>query len=189
LDEDTFEDLLDEDILDEDIFDDDSEALYWQVRQMPAFTLQPFVENAIRHGISLLALSAYNGHREGVITIHVKDEGEFLRCTIEDNGVGRTAAAEFKNRNNGEWRHLSMSTTAIRERLKLLQEAYNIELGIFYEDLISNDGAPFGTRVTLLVPCSIMDSESEMQPRVRQSVSPSAVISSSNREVPILQVE
>jgi hypothetical protein len=56
---------------------------------IPPLLIQPYVENAIWHGLL---------HKEGLgnITIHLQQAGDVLLCTIEDDGIGRKRAAELK---------------------------------------------------------------------------------------------
>jgi sensor histidine kinase YesM len=51
--------------------------------QVPPMLLQPFVENALKHGLK-------GKSAKGSINIHVGIEGHELKCTIEDDGVGRS---------------------------------------------------------------------------------------------------
>src|SRR3546814_845503 len=74
-------------------FDDDfvyqinvDEELEVDMLEIPAMIIQPFVENAILHGLMPL-----DGPRK--LTIDIVDGGEYVSCSITDNGVGREEAA------------------------------------------------------------------------------------------------
>jgi len=105
---------------------------------LPTLLLQPFVENAIWHGLL---------HKKGKRKLSVRfesDEDENLVCTIEDNGIGRAAAYKI-NRDLHTDKGLSSST----ERLQALNERYNQQNILEINDLISEDGTPAGTRVRI----------------------------------------
>jgi ligand-binding sensor domain-containing protein len=57
--------------------------------QVPPLLLQPFVENAILHGLR------HRNEAGGILEISLKSENEFLEITIKDNGIGRIASAEI----------------------------------------------------------------------------------------------
>ncbi|NAY91176.1 hypothetical protein GTQ34_04520 [Muricauda sp. JGD-17] len=78
------------------------------------------------------------------LSIGFNDEGEFIKCTIEDNGVGiklKSSQEESKSTSRG------MSITA--KRIATLEKFSNKEL-LQVESL--NDGIKTGTRVTILIP-------------------------------------
>ena len=106
--------------------------------QVPKLVLQTFAENAIKHGIMPCAYG-------GVLKIIVNKENDNLRLTIEDNGIGRKAAAGH-----------SASTG---KGLRITGEFYNILNQInkkpikhLITDLYNETGTPAGTRVEVWVP-------------------------------------
>jgi tetratricopeptide (TPR) repeat protein len=108
---------------------------------LPPMLIQPYVENSIRHGLL---------HKQGKKSIKVSfvfdEENKHLSCVIEDNGVGRTAAAEI---NMGRKQlHESFSTSANAKRLELLNQNRDEKIGVQYEDLAE------GTKVSILIPVS-----------------------------------
>lgn len=108
---------------------------------IPPLLVQPFIENALVHGLL---------HKEGSkkLSIHFRME-ESLVCVIEDNGVGREKAKAIKIRQRSE--HESFSGKAIQKRFEILSNVMNSKFGYEYEDLVE-DGLPIGTRVTLTIP-------------------------------------
>lgn len=110
---------------------------------LPALLLQPYVENAIRHGLRHL-----DGLRPGRLTIHFGSKAsDLLYCVIEDNGVGRTEAERIRARGSG---FTSQGTRINAERLQLLELGsgeghYAVEV----EDLLDNAGTACGTRVSV----------------------------------------
>lgn len=126
-----FEDELEIEI--EDNVDDDI--------QLPPLLIQPFVENALVHGLL---------HREGPKKLSIRFElNDSLLCTIEDNGIGLAAALELRERQRGD--HESFSGTAMRKRFDILSDLHKGEFGIQQQDLMEN-GQPMGTRIVLKIP-------------------------------------
>lgn len=131
---------------------DESDTEYWRSREMPTFILQPFVENAIRHGIRGLAEEDWKTRPSGgIITIHLFEEGDSLRCVVTDNGIGREEAARRKAA-RPQGAHLSIATSVTHERLELLEKAFGVHLSIRYNDLYDETGAAAGTEVTVVMP-------------------------------------
>ena len=109
--------------------------------QVPPMLIQPFVENALIHGLI---------HREGPKQLDIRFElGETLICTVQDNGVGREKSREIKARQSAA--EESFSGAAIRKRFAILRAHFEGELGFEYEDLMEN-GQASGTKVTLHIP-------------------------------------
>ena len=128
---------------------------------VPPFILQPFLENAVRHGLRPMLTDEAVVRRDCQLRLSIYKEDTVLRCVIEDNGIGRKASAEVKQQrilyaqqqNTPNYsKHLSIATTKTSERLALLQEVYNLTLVIAYDDLTDEDGTAQGTRVTLSLP-------------------------------------
>ena len=110
--------------------------------RVPPMMIQPFVENAIKHGLR---------HKEGkgLIRITFSIVGAVLICIIEDNGIGRNAAASLVDMN-----HSSMATTLTDARLQLLQKKSDLKekYKIRVEDLFDIEGNPSGTKVQITIP-------------------------------------
>jgi hypothetical protein len=109
--------------------------------QIPPMLIQPFIENALVHGLL---------HKEGVKKLKISFKlNDHLICTIEDNGIGRAQAKAIKERQRID--HESFSVQAIRKRFEILSSHFQGELGYTYEDLEEN-GKASGTRVILQIP-------------------------------------
>ncbi|MEM9718951.1 MAG: histidine kinase [Bacteroidota bacterium] len=110
---------------------------------VPTMILQPFVENAVKHGIS------GNKIRKGKIEICFEPRGKGLLCIVRDNGIGREETQRDTTRKK-EYR--SKATEITERRLGLLknQEDYPAELRII--DLTSENGDSLGTEVQLDLP-------------------------------------
>ncbi len=108
---------------------------------IPSLLIQPYVENAILHGL-------YNKESSGALSIRVQEEDEqTLLFIIEDNGVGRAAARELRKRNFLP--HTPMGINITEERLKLINQGHRAAFEV--EDLIATDGKPAGTRVRIRI--------------------------------------
>lgn len=106
---------------------------------IPGMLLQVYVENAIIHGLSPLK------DRRGFLKIDFSISDNNLKCTIEDNGVGR----EF-HKNKSETLHVSKGMLISKKRLEILNRKTD-ESPLFIEDLIDNNGKGVGTRVILII--------------------------------------
>lgn len=104
---------------------------------IPPMLLQPFVENAIQHGMRGKV------NNEGMISIVIEKEGEMLRCIIADNGDGKSASNEDFKKN-------SLSTVITRERLELLSKQSGRKAVLEIKPAAENDGK--GTVVTITIP-------------------------------------
>jgi LytS/YehU family sensor histidine kinase len=107
---------------------------------LPAFLLQPYVENAIWHG---LAPKEGRGH----LRVEIETGTDRILCRIEDDGVGRQKAGEIKAQKYPNRR--SLGTSIMEKRLSLLNKLYGRRIQISYTDLLGNGGEPAGTRVEI----------------------------------------
>ncbi|MBL7898332.1 MAG: histidine kinase, partial [Crocinitomicaceae bacterium] len=121
----------------------DSDSQYIHI---PPLLIQPFVENAIKHG-----LLHKKGDKKLEVNFEVIDTANKKRkiiCTITDNGVGRKRASEINLKR--EPNHHSFATKATEQRLDLLnsREDYQVEFAI--HDLVENH-EPAGTKVIITI--------------------------------------
>ena len=105
--------------------------------KIPSMIIQPFVENAIKHGL----LHKKEGIKKIILNFELKDA---LHCIIVDNGVGIEESKRIKQR-NGE-KKTSLSTKLIEERLMLLKDYYKSNIGFNYEKVKE------GTKVIIKIP-------------------------------------
>ncbi|MEM6264222.1 MAG: tetratricopeptide repeat protein [Bacteroidota bacterium] len=113
--------------------------------QIPPMLVQPYLENAIWHGLRYK-------EAPGNLTLRFTREQEFLVATIEDDGIGRKLSQELKTKNQRTHRSEGLRITA--ERLRLLNELYKTQLEVTLEDVYP-ERQHTGTRVTLKVPYQI----------------------------------
>jgi tetratricopeptide (TPR) repeat protein len=111
---------------------------------IPPMLLQPIVENAIRHGIRHL----HNG--QGRIQIQIEGVPGGVRYTVTDNGVGRSAAAQFQNP-MAAGKHQSKGLELLRKRLALMDRS-SVAPSAEIDDLLDANGNAQGTRVVIVVP-------------------------------------
>ncbi len=122
------------------VVDEEIDPLMYKI---PTMLIQPYVENAIGHGLMLR-------EGKGLVTISLSLEVDYLSCIIEDNGIGREASREInlKKQHN----HNSLGTRITESRLKLVNEFYGKSLKTVFTDLKDSDGVAKGTRVEIHIP-------------------------------------
>jgi tetratricopeptide (TPR) repeat protein len=110
---------------------------------IPPMLAQPFIENAIEHGVK---------HREtkGHIDIRFTRKDHAVIFEVEDNGVGREKAKEFESLSSEG--HRSMSTYITKERLTALNKKLQRKITLDITDLRNESGDPAGTLVTFGLP-------------------------------------
>jgi len=109
---------------------------------IPHLMIQPFVENAIWHG-----LLPKKGERLLRITIG-PDSEKTIRCTIDDNGVGRNA----RKPQEGTVKKKSLALLLVQQRLDLMAKTREPRGGISITDKKDMHDSPSGTTVTLILP-------------------------------------
>jgi tetratricopeptide (TPR) repeat protein len=109
---------------------------------IPPILMQPFVENAIKHGIRPMKSG-------GFIIIGFELRKDYLFCYIEDNGVGRERAGKNKNRDS---KHVSRGVEITKDRLKPFFSGKEKQNNITTIDLKDENGLAIGTRVELFIP-------------------------------------
>ena len=111
--------------------------------RIPALLLQPFVENAIKHGL-------FHKKDKGNLLISFSKENDFLKCVIQDDGVGRVESARI-NTQKGR-KHKSLGLEIIKEQLEILRQSGfgNVHYKII--DLYSPLQIPIGTKVVIMLP-------------------------------------
>lgn len=107
---------------------------------IPSLMMQPIVENAIWHG-----LMAKEGEKETRICFQRR--GSRICCRIEDNGIGVVRSEEMKKVNRPL--HRSLGLDNLRNRIRIMNEKYDLECRLDIVDLNHAASGSTGTRVTL----------------------------------------
>ena len=114
---------------------------------IPSLVLQPYVENAILHGLK----NKRDG--KGLLTIHCSIQAEQLHILIEDNGVGREKAAEIKAKQSELGRtHPSVGLDIVQQRIQAFARQKGGVASIKITDLFDIAGLPIGTSIHIALP-------------------------------------
>ncbi|MCJ8289728.1 MAG: histidine kinase [Crocinitomicaceae bacterium] len=109
---------------------------------IPPFLLQPFVENAIKHGFSDKVNDIY-------ILVKYEEREKDILCVISDNGAGRKAS---KNNSNGTIEHESHGSDIAFQRILLISKSKGFTSRIETLDLRDKKGNSTGTKVVFTIP-------------------------------------
>lgn len=112
--------------------------------EVPPLFLQPYLENAIWHGL----MQKESPDRKLDIRIEPQDDC-FLVIQISDNGIGRAKAKELKSKSAVMEKSHGMDITA--ERLKIFTQRTGQAIRIEIEDLTDSGGSPTGTRIKIIL--------------------------------------
>lgn len=110
---------------------------------LPPLLLQPFVENAIIHGV-------IPKKEMGNIAIRFEIEKESLLCTVEDNGIGFQQSKAQKE--NSVVAHKSMALDITQKRLEMIESVTHQKTSVKIEEVKNKLGEILGTKVTLHLP-------------------------------------
>jgi ligand-binding sensor domain-containing protein len=112
--------------------------------KVPPMLLQPFVENAIKHGLK------YSEGKRGMIHVNFEEKNGLIECSVTDNGIGRTRSEEL-NKVSKETYHKSTALLVTQERLALLNYEINVQ-SLEIIDLYDEQGSPAGTKIIVRIP-------------------------------------
>ena len=121
--------------IDEELLDDDY--------RVPPMLIQPFVENAIVHGL------ANSDKSDLYLKVKARLEGDYIKYTVEDNGVGRRQAAVYHAKNRPNHKSIGMQITQERINIFSKQQRSINEVNII--DLFDDRGEPAGTRAEIKI--------------------------------------
>ena len=111
--------------------------------RIPPLLIQPFVENAIVHGLA-------NSDQPNLrLTINVRMEGEEIKYTIDDNGIGRKKAALYRMQN--ESKHKSVGLHITKERIHIFNGQQSSGDEVLLTDLYDENGNAAGTRCEITI--------------------------------------
>jgi hypothetical protein len=120
------------------------EELDEEMIKLPPMLIQPFIENALKHG-----LMHKMGKKELLVKFEHYQEG-FIKVIIDDNGIGREGSALLNQ--NRLVSHQSFASTANETRLSILNKGSGNHFGLDIQDKKNEDGTSNGTRVSLIIP-------------------------------------
>lgn len=123
-----------------------SSSIDIETTKIPSMLLQPFVENAIKHG-----LLHQSGNKEvSIIFTTINDN---LVITIDDNGIGRQKSRELNQIKNKKYQ--SFATDALQNRVNLLNQYTQKNISIEIIDKYSLTEKPIGTKVIIKIPSKL----------------------------------
>lgn len=117
--------------------------------EIPGMLFQPFVENAIHHGLR-------ESDKERVLRVRFKKKDGYLIGTIDDNGVGRSESARKKSLHSDS--HISMGIKTIDERIRTINYIENSDIRLEITDKANLHGEAEGTLVSIAIPLKKMKS-------------------------------
>jgi len=112
--------------------------------EVPPMLVQPYVENAIWHGLM---------HKESEdchLGVKVFPQDGRLAIVVEDNGIGREMAKQLKSKSATLHKSHGMKVTA--ERIEIINQIYQAKTTVKIDDLKDGQGKAEGTRVSLFLP-------------------------------------
>lgn len=115
------------------------EDLNKETIELPPMLIQPYIENAIWHGLRYK-------ESKGILDVHIGKDSHGLKVEIKDDGIGRIKSIELKTEN--QKKHNSTGLKNIQDRLVILNKVYKTNYKVWIQDLPS--GA--GTCVTITLP-------------------------------------
>lgn len=113
---------------------------------IPPMLVQPYVENAIWHGLMHRADGTV-----GKVEIIISRQDNNLICIVQDNGIGREKAQQLKEQKQGVHKR-SMGMQITKDRIDMINKLYDTNTRVQIVDLKNQHGEAAGTRVKLVIP-------------------------------------
>jgi len=141
--------------LEKERFDDDlsfhihiDESLDVDAILVPSLFIQPYVENALKHGL------LHKTKNKKLQLNFLKDsDSNFLICEIIDNGIGREASAKIRNQQTIN--HKPFATSANQKRIDLINRSLNKKVTLKVEDVVDENLEVQGTKVILKITLTL----------------------------------
>ncbi len=111
--------------------------------RVPSLLIQPYVENAIVHGLA-------HSEKDGLqLSVTAYLDGEYINYIIEDNGIGRQLSAQYNQQNKPH--HKSVGLKITEDRINIFNQQQNGAGRVDIIDLFDQDGLATGTRVEIKI--------------------------------------
>jgi LytS/YehU family sensor histidine kinase len=121
-----------------------SNEMFAEKIYLPIMLIQPYVENAINHGLRFL------DDRPGLLDISFDMKDNAIICTIDDNGIGFRKSQERKSMSDKS--HISAGIQIGRNRIDTLNVIYGRSIEVTFTDKAEQDPGTSGVRVTISLP-------------------------------------
>ena len=119
--------------------------------EIPSMLIQPYIENAIWHGLLHLPAGETGNEVKGKLNIHIALINENnIKVTVEDNGIGRERSTELKSKQVLKKKSYGMQIT--EDRIAIINRVQHINAFSTIIDLKNKDGTAAGTKVILDIP-------------------------------------
>jgi ligand-binding sensor domain-containing protein len=121
-----------------------SDAIDGDYDEIPPMLIQPYLENAILHGIN-------PKEGQGHINVEISLINAFIKISIIDDGIGRDRSKAIQSLQPAA-RHKSLGMKITKDRVRILNTIHQSNLNVNIIDLYNNNKEPIGTQVDLYIP-------------------------------------
>jgi LytS/YehU family sensor histidine kinase len=111
--------------------------------KVPALLIQPYVENAIVHGL------AHSEKDNLTLSVTASVEKEYIHYSIQDNGIGRRQSSLYNHQNKPN--HKSVGLVITKERIQIFNRKHNADGLVTITDLFDEHDQPKGTKVDIMI--------------------------------------
>ena len=120
---------------------DVDESLNTQSLKVPGMLIQPFLENSVWHGLRYRST-------KGFLTLRFEKENQYLKITIEDDGIGIEESKKQKTEHQKTRKGRGMTNTL--ERIALLNDLYKKEISCSIKDKENGSGVLVVLKINLI---------------------------------------
>ncbi len=110
---------------------------------LPPLMIQPFVENAIWHGLM-------HKDTQGTLQIKIYEQQDILKISVKDDGIGRQKSQELKSKSGSKKKSYGLQITD--DRIKLIKDKFGIDSSLEILDLYDRNNKASGTEIILTIP-------------------------------------
>jgi ligand-binding sensor domain-containing protein len=111
--------------------------------RVPSLLIQPYVENAIVHGL------AHSEEENLMLTVTAMLQNDTIKYVVQDNGVGRKQAATYNAQNKPQ--HKSVGLKITEDRINIFNNKILDDGAVKITDLYTNDNNACGTKVEITI--------------------------------------